>query len=111
MVAVKFPRSTGQTGVRLKWGVEGKDALHLGSTKMEGVGHSPSSLGCQGGKTGKGGGSWGGGGGGRGVGHYLDNRDIHKGKTGSGGSGDLLLYRWASALPGSGSQVTHLHSA
>lgn len=59
MVAVKFPRSTGQTGVRSKWGAEGKDALHLGSTKMEGVGHSPSSPGCQGGKTGRGGGSWG----------------------------------------------------
>lgn len=58
MVAVKFPRSTGQTGVRSEWGVEGKDALHLGSTKMEEVGYSPSSPGCQGGKTGSGGGRW-----------------------------------------------------
>lgn len=34
MIAVKFPRSTGPTGVRL----EGTDALHLGSANMEGVG-------------------------------------------------------------------------
>lgn len=51
MVAVKFPRSTGKTGVRLKSGVEDKDALHLGSAKMERGRHSPSSPSCQGGKT------------------------------------------------------------
>lgn len=49
--------------------------------------------------------------GGGGVGHCLDNRDIHKGKTGRGGSDDLLLYRWASPLPGSGSRIAHLYSA
>lgn len=42
-------------------------------------------------------------GGGRGVGHCLNDKDTHKGKMGSGGSDDLLLYRWASLLPGSGS--------
>lgn len=43
------------------------------------------------------------GGEGKQVGHCLDSRDTHKGKTGRGGSNYLLLYRWASPLPGSGS--------
>ena len=33
MVAVRFPRSTGKTEVTLKWGVEDKEVLHLGSAK------------------------------------------------------------------------------
>lgn len=79
-VAVKFPRSTEKTEVKLKWGVEDNEALHLGSAEMERGRHSPSSPGHQGGKTG---GRWrelgeGEGGGG----HCLDNRNIHKGKRG-----------------------------
>lgn len=32
-VAVKFPRSTEKTEVKLKWGVEDNEALHLGVPK------------------------------------------------------------------------------
>lgn len=81
MVAVKFPRSNGQTGVRL-----------------EGGAHSPFNPGYHGGRTGGERGSWE-----KGRekgGHCLVNRDTHKWKRGRGGSDDLFLYRWAPLLLG-----------
>lgn len=43
-----------QTGIKLQWEIEGHDACYLGSAKMEWKMYSPSTLGCQGGKTNRG---------------------------------------------------------
>lgn len=79
-VAVKFPRSTGKTEVKLKWAVEDNEALHLGSAEMERGRRSPSSPGHQGGKTGGGGGSWGRGR--EGVGTVWTTETLTKGRGG-----------------------------
>lgn len=91
MVTVKFPQkywaNWGEVGVG--WRV--RIALRVGSAKMEGGEHSPSSPGCQGCRTGGGGQNWGEGR--EKGGHCLDDRATHKGRRERTGSGGLLLYR------------------